>query len=102
MARERRVSRAQLKAKAASATAAAAGQRDPAFRNRQRTLVVSSRGCTHRDRHVMEDLRFIMPHAKEDSKVDLDNKEGLAVLNEIAELKSANNAVFIEARKNAT
>lgn len=38
--------------------------------NKQRTLVLSSRGITHRDRHLLADLRDLLPHAKKDVKFD--------------------------------
>jgi len=65
--------------------------------NKQRTLVFSSRGVNHRDRHFMNDLRDILPHSKKDVKLDI--KAKLYVINEIASLKSCNSCVFLEARK---
>lgn len=37
--------------------------------NKQRVLVLSSRGVTSRFRHLMEDLRNMIPHHKKDAKV---------------------------------
>ena len=67
------------------------------YQNKQRTLVLSTRGITYRDRHLMSDLLDLMPHAKKDNK--LDTKHSLAILNELAVLKSANNILFLEGRK---
>lgn len=36
----------------------------PKKRNKQRVLLLSSRGVTHRMRHVMSDLEALLPHAK--------------------------------------
>lgn len=33
-------------------------------RNKQRVLLLSSRGITHRMRHLMNDLEALLPHAK--------------------------------------
>lgn len=38
--------------------------------NKQRTLVLSSRGITSRYRHFMLDLEALMPHSKRESKFD--------------------------------
>ena len=38
---------------------------DPApKRNKQRVLLLSSRGVTHRMRHLMSDLEALLPHVK--------------------------------------
>jgi ribosome biogenesis protein BRX1 len=65
--------------------------------NKQRVLVLGSRGMTSRYRHLMLDFRALIPHSKTDSK--LDSKDNLYVLNEIAEAKSCNTVVFFEVRK---
>ena len=46
---------------AEQATANGAGSK-PAFR--QKTLILSSRGITHRMRHMMKDLASLLPHSK--------------------------------------
>ena len=65
--------------------------------NKQRTLVLSSRGITHRDRHLLSDLRDLLPHSKKDVKFDA--KDDLATINELCEMKNCNNCIFFEARK---
>lgn len=65
--------------------------------NKQRCLVISSRGVSHRARHLLADLRACMaPHAKEDVK--LDTKSDLAVINSVADLKNCSSALYLEAR----
>ncbi|KAN0064515.1 Ribosome biogenesis protein brx1 [Thecaphora frezii] len=73
--------------------AAAAGVR----RNKQRVLMLPSRGVTSRMRHLINDLETLMPHSKKDSK--LDSKSQLHLLNELAELHNCNNTLYFEARK---
>lgn len=65
--------------------------------NRQRVLVISSRGVTYRHRHLINDLTALMPHARKEPKFDL--KKNLYQLNEVAELYNCNNIFFFEARK---
>lgn len=67
------------------------------YTNKQKTLVLSSRGITHRYRHLMMDILQLLPHARKDSK--LDTKQKLYVLNEIADMKDCSNCVFFEVRK---
>lgn len=66
-------------------------------KHKQRVLVLSSRGITSRQRHLMNDITALLPHAKQDTK--LDTKSQLFHLNEIAELYNCNNVLFFEARK---
>eukprot|EP01095_Lingulamoeba_sp_RSL-Kostka_P004289 TRINITY_DN1538_c2_g2_i1.p1 TRINITY_DN1538_c2_g2~~TRINITY_DN1538_c2_g2_i1.p1 ORF type:complete len:294 (+),score=66.80 TRINITY_DN1538_c2_g2_i1:70-951(+) len=67
------------------------------YLNKQRTLVFCSRGITSRYRHLMQDIRMLLPHSKKDSK--LDQKDKLDVINEVCELKNCNNCIFFETRK---
>ncbi|PWN52056.1 Brix-domain-containing protein [Violaceomyces palustris] len=69
----------------------------PPRRNKQRVLVLPSRGVTSRMRHLINDLESLMPHSKKDSK--LDSKSNLHLLNELAELHNCNNTLYFEARK---
>ncbi|KAI0205776.1 ribosome biogenesis protein BRX1 [Astrocystis sublimbata] len=68
-----------------------------AKRNKQRVLILSSRGVTYRHRHLLKDLASMMPHARVDTKYD--QKKRLGELNELAELYNCNNICFFEARK---
>ena len=53
---------------------------------------------TSRHRHLLEDIRTLLPHHKKDSKLDDKQQIGSAV-NEIAAVKSCNSAVLLECRK---
>ncbi|KAJ4487692.1 ribosome biogenesis protein BRX1, partial [Lentinula aciculospora] len=66
-------------------------------KNKQRVLLLSSRGVTHRMRHLMNDLEVILPHVKKDSK--LDSKSHLHLLPELADLHNCNNTLYFEARR---
>jgi ribosome biogenesis protein BRX1 len=66
---------------------------------RQRLLLLTSRGVTHRHRHLLNDLAALLPHARKESK--LDTKTRLQQLNELADLHNCNNVLFFEARKAA-
>lgn len=65
--------------------------------NRQRLLVISSRGVTFRHRHLISDLVSLLPHARKEPKFD--SKKTLYQLNEVAELYNCNNIFFFECRK---
>jgi len=66
-------------------------------RNKQRVLMLSSRGITQRMRHLMADLETLLPHVKKDSK--LDSKNQLGLLPELADLHNCNNTLYFEARR---
>lgn len=66
-------------------------------KNKQRVLILSSRGVTYRQRHLLNDLASMIPHGRKDSKFD--SKSKLYQLNELAELYNCNNVMFFEARK---
>jgi ribosome biogenesis protein BRX1 len=67
------------------------------YTNRQRVLILASRGITARYRHLLEDLKKMIPHHKKDNKLDV--KGEIQVVNEIAEMKSCNQVVYLETRK---
>lgn len=72
---------------------------DGKYRNKQRCLTVSSRGVPARFRHLMEDLRTLMPHHKKESKLD-PGVDGVAqAINDIAEIRGCNSVLFLECRK---
>ncbi|CCE61167.1 hypothetical protein TPHA_0A00820 [Tetrapisispora phaffii CBS 4417] len=73
------------------------GAFDKHFMNKQRTLLISSRGVNFRHRHLIQDLNALLPHSRKEPK--LDTKKDLQQLNEIAELYNCNNILFFEARK---
>ncbi|KAJ9601757.1 hypothetical protein L9F63_000049 [Diploptera punctata] len=64
--------------------------------NKQRVLIFASRGISHRDRHLMKDLRTLMPHSKPESKME--RKDDLFVINEICEMKNCNKCILFEGR----
>jgi ribosome biogenesis protein BRX1 len=69
----------------------------PAYKNKTKILILSSRGVGYRIRHLMSDLVDLLPHAKKDVK--LDEKGRLEAVNEVCDLKGCNCSIFIEARK---
>lgn len=84
-------------------------------KNKQRVLMLSSRGVTHRMRHLMNDLEALFPHVKKgafscqpfrttvDSNMSLDSKldskSQLHLLPELADLHNCNNTLYFEARR---
>mmetsp|Transcript_29257 Transcript_29257/g.62997 ORF Transcript_29257/g.62997 Transcript_29257/m.62997 type:complete len:383 (-) Transcript_29257:70-1218(-) len=80
---------------------------DGRYHNKQRLLLLSSRGITARYRHLMEDLRTLIPHNKKESKLDVGkNYSGSsagggygAAVNEIAEVRGCHSVLFLECRK---
>jgi len=80
---------------------------DGRYHNKQRLLVLSSRGITARYRHLLEDLRSLIPHSKKESKLDVGkNYSGGgsgggygAAVNEIAEVRGCHSVLFLECRK---
>ena len=45
-------------------------------KNKQRVLLLSSRGITHRMRHLMNDLEALLPHVKKGMCIDISTVEG--------------------------
>lgn len=64
---------------------------------RTKVLVLSSRGVNHQDRHLMIDMRSIIPHSKKDCKFD--KKDNLIALNEVAGLATCDKCLYFENRK---
>ncbi len=73
------------------------GPVDFSYVNKQRVLIVASRGITARHRHLLEDFKLLIPHHKKDSKLDC--KNDIQAVNEIAEMKSCNQVLYLETRK---
>jgi len=65
--------------------------------NKERVLVFSSRGISFQGRHLMEDIRTLLPHSKSDTK--LDRKDKLFIINEVCEMKNCRKCIFFEAKK---
>ena len=80
---------------------------DGRYHNKQRLLLLSSRGITARYRHLLEDLRTLIPHSKKESKLDVGKNYSNgsagggygAAVNEIAEVRGCHTALFLECRK---
>ena len=77
-------------------------QSDGRYHNKQRCLILCTRGVTSRYRHLLEDLRTLIPHHKKDSKLDINKNDeggiGRAV-NDIAEMRGCNSVLLLECRK---
>ena len=71
--------------------------RKPLYTNKQRVLLIASRGINARFRHLLEDLKKIIPHHKKDNKLDL--KGDLQAVNDIADMNSCNQILYLECRK---
>ena len=71
--------------------------KSPVYGNKQRVLIISSRGITARYRHLLEDFKKLIPHHKKDNK--LDSKNEIHAVNEIAEIKGCNQVIYFETRK---
>ncbi|GLI71583.1 hypothetical protein VaNZ11_016848, partial [Volvox africanus] len=67
------------------------------FKNKEKVLVLSTRGVTFRYRHLMEDVLSLLPHSKKESKMD--TKSDRRVINEVADLKNCTSVLFFEVRK---
>lgn len=65
--------------------------------NKQRVLIFASRGISYRHRHLMEDLKKLMPHHKPEAKMR--RSKTLSVINEMCEMKNCNKAILFEGRK---
>ena len=87
-------------------------------RNKQRVLMLCSRGATHRMRHLMNDLEALLPqvkkgafsfsdfslcssaqHAGANLESKFDAKSKLYMLSELSYLHNCNNTLFFEARR---
>ena len=65
--------------------------------NKTRVLVLAARNINFRGRHLMTDIKGMMPHGKSDSKMQ--KKESLFAVNEIAEMKNCSKCLLFEGRK---
>ncbi|OII71361.1 ribosome biogenesis protein BRX1 [Cryptosporidium andersoni] len=72
-------------------------KREPRWRNKQRVLILSTRGINFRHRHLMEDLKKLLPHHKAEPKWE--KKQPFSEIIEVSELRSCNNIIFLEARR---
>ncbi|RZF49091.1 hypothetical protein LSTR_LSTR008377 [Laodelphax striatellus] len=65
--------------------------------NKTRVLVFSARGISYRDRHLMKDLRSIMPHSKEENKIE--KRDNWTIINEMCEMKNCDKCILLEGRR---
>jgi len=75
---------------------------DGRYHNKQRCLILSSRGITSRHRHLLEDLRTLLPHHKKESKLDVAKNDTAGIgkaITDLCELRNCNTALFLECRK---
>jgi hypothetical protein len=72
---------------------------DGRYHNKQRCLTLCSRGVTARYRHLLEDLRVLMPHHKKESKLDVKNEAIGKAVTDICLLRNCNTVLFLECRK---
>eukprot|EP01013_Petalomonas_cantuscygni_P040406 TRINITY_DN72348_c0_g1_i1.p1 TRINITY_DN72348_c0_g1~~TRINITY_DN72348_c0_g1_i1.p1 ORF type:complete len:451 (-),score=90.10 TRINITY_DN72348_c0_g1_i1:8-1360(-) len=66
--------------------------------NRQRVLVFAARGITALERHLLMDLRVLLPHSRAEGKLDTKRHFG-DVLPEIMDLRGCTGAVLLEVRR---
>ena len=62
-----------------------------------RTLVLCSRGATSVQKQVLKDFIRLLPHTKKEAKID--RKEHYLAINDLAEMHSCNNIVYLESRR---
>jgi len=65
--------------------------------NKQRTLIVASRGVSHQERHLVNDIISLLPHAKKECKIEKDVAKDELV--EICYNHSCKNCLYFEHRK---
>ena len=65
--------------------------------NKQRTMVVASRGVSHSERYTMNDLIDLLPHAKKEVKIEKNIAK--TELNEICYNHDCKNCIYFEHRK---
>uniref|UniRef100_T1JIK2 Ribosome biogenesis protein BRX1 homolog n=1 Tax=Strigamia maritima TaxID=126957 RepID=T1JIK2_STRMM len=65
--------------------------------NRQRVLVFAARGITYRARHLMNNIRTLLPHSKSDTKME--KKDSLSAINQICQMAHCNKCIYFETRK---
>ncbi|EFN84081.1 Brix domain-containing protein 2-like protein [Harpegnathos saltator] len=64
----------------------------PKWANRQR--IFATRGINHRHRHLMEDLKILMPHHRPECKME--RTKTLQMVNEMCKMKNCNKVVLFE------
>ena len=74
---------------------------DDWYHNKQRCLILCSRGVTTRHYHFLEDIRTLILHHKKYSKLDVGKGAGEVrqAVNDIAESRGCTSILFLECRK---
>jgi len=65
--------------------------------NKQRALVVASRGISHQERYLVNDIMSLLPHAKKECKIEKNTAR--EELNDICFNHSCKNALYFEHRR---
>lgn len=65
--------------------------------NKQRTLVVASRGVSHQERYLVNDILGLLPHAKKECKIEKNTAR--EDLNDICFNHSCRNSLYFEHRR---
>ncbi|VDD88284.1 unnamed protein product [Enterobius vermicularis] len=65
--------------------------------NRERILIFCSRGSSYHTRHLMNDIKCLLPQSRSENK--LDKSLNLTVINELAEIKNCTKCLYFENRK---
>lgn len=65
--------------------------------NKQRVLVFATRGISYRHRHLMDDIKTLMPHHKPESKME--RTKNLQVITEMCKMKNCNKSILFEGRR---
>ena len=81
-----------------TAAGRASDQPKVVYRNKTKVLVLSTRGVGARVRHLMDDLRIMLPHSKKEGKYD--GKDDLQGVIEVCDLRGCDACLLFEARKN--
>lgn len=66
------------------------------WKNRQRVLMVTQRGCSGRFRTLVMDLLCLIPHSKSESKVE--RKDARETIDGLCYERSCNNFIYFEQR----
>ena len=67
------------------------------WKNKQRTMVVGSRGIGTKEKNIMMDLMSLLPHSKKDAKIEKNDTNERVT--EICEMNSCQNLMYFEQRK---
>ncbi|KAB0798797.1 hypothetical protein PPYR_06677 [Photinus pyralis] len=65
--------------------------------NKQRVLIFCSRGMNFRYRHLMQDLKTLIPHHRAEPKME--RAKTLSIVNDMCEVKNCNKALMFEGRR---